>query len=284
MILALLACALPDLAQEWDLDRLRLLAVRAEPAEPRPGDIVTFTSLRYVPDGAAWASIWIACLLSDVDGCSFDASLFDRFAEFDTLTPEEQAELIVALQAAGFIGFEPGLSPTWPVPEDALDTLSPEQLLEGTSASVQITLTTDDDTELVLKNVPVSLATTPNTNPDVASFSVDAVAAAAGEVVTVEAGATVAFEATVAALEEYAYVTTSGEAETRMEELSWRWYVDGGEIGLDFGGELDPEPEDSVVSVSSWIAPEKSGSYLVYAVVLDGRGGMGWWEGAVTVE
>ena len=62
MILTLLACEQPDLTQEWELDRLRLLAIRADPAEPAPGDVVTFSSLRYVPDAAEWAAVWIACV------------------------------------------------------------------------------------------------------------------------------------------------------------------------------------------------------------------------------
>lgn len=280
MILTLLACEQPDLTQEWDLDRLRLLAIRADPAEPAPGDVVTFSSLRYVPDGAEWASVWIACIAGG--DCTLDPTLFDRFAEFETLTPEEQAELIAALQAAGFIGFEPGLTPTWPVAADALAGLTTAELLEGTSASIQVTLTTEADTELVLKNVPVSLATTPNSNPDVATFTYDGADAGAG--FTVGTGEQIALEATVAALEEYDYVTTDGVAETRTESLEWRWYVSGGEPALDFGGELDPEPEDTLVSDITWITPDEPGTYTVAAVVLDGRGGMGWWELSVVVE
>lgn len=280
MILTLLACEQPDLAQEWDLDRLRLLAIRAEPAEPAPGDVVTFSSLRYVPDAAEWASIWIACV-SAAD-CTLDPALFDRFAEFDTLPPEEQAELIAALQAAGFIGFEPGLTPTWPVPTDALTGLTTDELLEGANATIQVTLTTEADTELVLKNVPVSLATTPNTNPDVATFTYDGVDAGAG--FTVGAGEQVELVATVAALEEYSYVTTDGVAETRTESLDWRWYASGGEPVFSFGGELQEEPEDTLTSTVTWISPDAPGTYMVAAVVLDGRGGMGWWELAVVVE
>ena len=49
LALSAAGCGGSDLAQEWQLDRLRILAVRATPAEPRPGDTVTFDRLLYVP-------------------------------------------------------------------------------------------------------------------------------------------------------------------------------------------------------------------------------------------
>jgi hypothetical protein len=280
MFLLLAACQQPDLSQEWQLDRLRLLAIRPEPAEPRPGDTVTFTSLAYVPDGAEWSSVWIACLLEGEAGCNFDTSLLDRFADFDTMTPEEQAELIAELQAAGFIGFEPGLTPTWPIPADALDALTEDEKLEGLSASVQVTLVTEEDTELTLKSVPVSLATTPNSNPDVTSLTVDGVATDTGTA-SVAHGSQLTLKAT-SAPEDYTYVTTEGVSETRTEELSWRWYTDGGDLSWDDGFLADTT--DTSTSTATWIVTDDPGDYVVHAVVLDGRGGMGWRSVNVSVE
>jgi hypothetical protein len=284
-LLMLLGCQELDLSQEWDLDRLRLLAVRANPAEPRPGDTVTFTSLGYAPEGA-WTAIWFACVAGTEMGCSFDPALLEGMDDLESMTPEEQAELIAALQAAGLIGLQPGFEPSWVVPEDALTGLSEEEALEGTSATVQITLTTasaeeEGDTELVLRRIPISLAPTPNVNPDIGTFEVDGTGLPAGEGLTASAGQ--AYELTAmlyGELEEYAYVTTEGVDEMRTEELEWRWYTDMGSFAPSFSIGDDEPTWDGV----SWTAPNEPGTGVLHAVVLDGRGGMGWWTVAVTVE
>ncbi len=286
-LLLLLGCQSIDLSQEWDLDRLRLLAVRAEPAEPRPGEAVTFTSLGYAPGGRVWSAIWFACVAASETGCSFDASLLDGIDDIESMTPEEQAELFAALQAAGLIGFEPGFAPAWTVPEDALAGLTEAEALEGTSATVQVTLSTatadrEGETELVLRRVPVSLAPTPNTNPDVGTFEVQGNALAAGTSLTADIGREYEIVATLAGeLEEYAYVTTDGVSETRTEELEWRWYTDNGTLAAPLSVEVDDTTPTSDTVL--W-TPDASGHGVLHAVVLDGRGGMGWWSVAVTVE
>lgn len=278
MLLALLGCQPIDLAEEWELDRLRLLAVRAEPAEPAPGDTVTFTSLRFVPDGADWTAIWFACADGDDEGCALDEDLLAALEGFEEMSAEEQAEALAALQAAGFAGVEPGMTPTWLVPEDALDALTEAEQLEGLGATVQATLATETDTELVLKRIPVSRATTPNTNPDVLSLSADDVALES--TLVVDAGASVSLVAT-SDLETYTYVTTDGVAEERVEELEWRWYTSGGELARAFslGGD-----DDTSRSEATWVAPDEAGACELDVVVLDGRGGMGWWQVSVEVR
>lgn len=284
LLLAFLAgCQQIDLSEEWRLDRLRLLAIRAEPAEPAPGDLVTFTSLRHVPDGEEWSSIWFGCVLGSEQGCELDTTLIERLEAIETLTPEEQAELFAELQAAGLLGIEPLLAPAWTVPADALAGLSEAEALEGVSATIQVTLTTEADTELVLKRMPVSLAATPNTNPDVASFSLDENPLAPDVAVTVERGVTYDLEAAVAALETYTYVTTDGVTEERTEELEWRWYATAGELGGGFGPP-DGDDDDTSRGTIAWTAPEEAGPFTLHAVVLDGRGGMGWWTVSGAVE
>jgi hypothetical protein len=276
-------CQQIDLAEEWRLDRLRLLAIRAEPAEPAPGELVTFTSLRHVPEGAAWSSIWFGCVLGAEQGCALDAALVERLEQLDTLPPEEQAALFAELQAAGLLGVEPLLAPAWTVPADALAGLTEAEALEGVSATLQVTLATESDTELVLKRVPVSLAATPNTNPDVARFSIDENPLAPDVAVTVERGVSYELEAAVAALETYTYVTTDGVTEERTEELEWRWYATVGELGDGFGPP-DGDDEDTSRGAIGWTAPDEAGPFALHAVVLDGRGGMGWWTVSGAVE
>ncbi|MFN7143533.1 MAG: hypothetical protein ACK4YP_07155, partial [Myxococcota bacterium] len=283
-LVLLTGCQTIDLSQEWELDRLRLLAIRAEPAEPRPGDTVTFTSLSHVPAGEDWTAVWFGCVLGGDAGCSFDPAVLEGLEDFETMTPEEQAEAFAALQEAGFLGIEPGMTPTWSVPPDALAGLSETDALEGVSATIQVTLATEADTELVLKRVPVSLAATPNTNPNVATFTFDGAELAPGDVVDADAGGTYDLEASVTALETYTYVTTDGVTEERTEELEWRWYATGGTLGGTFSfGDASEDAGDNAVT-NTWTAPSEPGDHTLHAVVLDGRGGMGWWTVYVRVE
>ena len=50
IILMSMGCSALEMAQSWQLDRLRILAAKAEPAEPKPGDEVRFTSLIFTPE------------------------------------------------------------------------------------------------------------------------------------------------------------------------------------------------------------------------------------------
>lgn len=290
-LIALAGCSGAEMAQEWQLDRLRLLAIRAEPAEPQPGETVTFTSLAYVPDGLEWTAIWFACVAGSEEGCTIDPAVFEDLGNIEEMTPEELAAALLTLQEAGFIGFEPMFAPVWTVPESALDGLTDDEALEGLSATIQVTESTSCgdsgsvagtnaecvDTELVLKAIPVSRAVTPNHNPDVGTFTLDDLSVTAGASVGVTAGQSYSLEATLddAALETYTYRNTDGVDEERTEEVTWRWYTDNGALVSDELGfsTTDETPRSDALT---W-TPESAGSAVVHAVVLDGRGGMGWW-------
>lgn len=286
MILALLmGCEQPDFAREWQLDRLRLLAVAAEPAEPRPGDRVSFRSLVYAPDELEWSAVWVACVDGDTEGCTLDEALLERLAHADELGDAELLALLGELQAAGFVGIEPGLMLGWLAPEDALEGLDPEARLEGRSATVTVNLATEDDAELVLKSIPVSEATTPNTNPELGSFTLagaevqpDATVAV-GTLTQVDVVATLAGE-----LESYVYVTTAGVTETRTEVLEFRWYTSGGTLEAVDEGFRIGDDETATRSERRWTSPETPGDYRLDVVVLDGRGGMGWRSHTVQVR
>lgn len=273
----LFGCEQPDFQLEWELDRLRLLAVRADPAEPRPGDVVSFSSLRYVPDDAEWSAAWIACMDGDAEGCVIDPDLLAQLEHADELTDAELMALFAALQAAGFVGVEPGMPLGWIVPADALDDLDEADRLEGRSATVTINLATEDDAELVLKSIPVSEATTPNHNPDLLPLTFDGVPIEPGVALVVDSlndidiGAALDGEPEV-----YEYVTTAGVTESRTEAPSFRWYVSGGTLADPADVELSFTDGGSPTSERVWTTPEQEGTYRLAVVVLDGRGGMGW--------
>lgn len=293
LALSAVGCGGSDLAQEWQLDRLRILAVRATPAEPRPGDTVTFDRLLYVPPDTTLETVtWFGCIPdgSVGFGCDFDPAILDQFADLDfaNASPEELAELFAALEAAGFIGAEPGFAPVWQAPADALDGLSDTQRLEGRNAIVNITAVPsqnpEDDTELALKRVPVSENDTPNQNPDVTGITVEGQNFLGGsgtvdDPYIVKAGAEVQLlpEVTDDSIEEYTYVTTTGAVEARTEEPYWSWYTDGGEFAQNIS--LPP------YNYATYTAPDESEWTGIIAVVMrDRRGGMGWSQVHVAVE
>jgi hypothetical protein len=291
--LSAVGCGGSDLAQEWQLDRLRILAVRATPAEPRPGDTVTFERLMYVPPETTLETVtWFGCLPdgSVGFGCEFDPAILDDFADLDfaSATPEELAELFAALEAAGFIGAEPGFAPTWQAPADALDGLTEAQRQEGRNAIVNITavptVNAEDDTELALKRVPVSENDTPNTNPDVLGITVEGKGLLGGsgtvdDPYLLKAGSEVKLLPEIAddAVEEYTYITTTGEVEARTEEPYWSWYTDGGEFAQNIS--LPP------YNYAMYTAPKAAGwTGLIAVVMRDRRGGMGWSQVQIAVE
>lgn len=286
-------CGSTGLAQSWQLDRIRILGVRATPAEPQPGERVSFTSLVYAPaDTALGGVLWFACLPQSADdfGCDLDPSIAGLFSEdLDDLTPAEQAELYAQAVEAGFVGFEPLLPPTWVAPADALDGLDEAAQLEGVSAIVNLTAFPEgddpagDDVEIAYKRLPISLADTPNHNPDVLGFEIfrDPVfedgTFVRGTAVEHTGGS---FEARRGAeyqlvplladdaIETYRFTGDDGAVEDRTEQPFVTWYTEGGSFLQNFS--LHP------YTSTTWTAPDAAFDGVVVAILRDRRGGMGW--------
>jgi hypothetical protein len=279
----LAGCAAETLSQSWQLDRLRILAVQAEPAEPQPGDTVAFRSLVYVPFGQTLAGVlWFACLPSSADdfGCQLDPAITDALSgSGEDLSPEEQAALFQQAKDAGLIGFEPILSPSWQVPEDALEGLTEAEQVEGVSATINLTALPEDaeddgDVEIAYKRLPISRATTPNHNPAFNGLLFEDARGDAVEQVEgyfrVAQGQTYTITPllTAGSIEDYVYVTSAGVAEDRTEEPFATWYAEGGSFDQTFS--LHPYLD------VEWTSPDKGFEGLVLAVLRDRRGGMAW--------
>lgn len=295
--LSLVACEGNQMAKAWQLDRLRILGVRAEPAEPRPGEQVTFEALYYLPDGAALSlSTWFACLPDAADsfGCALDSVVLEELQDIDleSLSPEEQAALYARLLEAGLIGVEPFFAPTWTAPAGALDGLDEQARLEGVSAIVNITaipeaeegLPVDSaDVEIALKRLPISEATTPNHNPQVTGFLVDEVAVAPGATVEVLWGQPVHLEPLLSpdSIETYLYRTDEGADEERLEEPYATWYTEGGEFDQPYGlyPTMDVAWTPPAPAAEPGFPPYASAQQRdvdIVVVVRDRRGGMAW--------
>lgn len=286
-------CGATGLAQSWQLDRIRILGVRATPAEPQPGERVQFESLVYTPAQTALGGVlWFACLPAGADdfGCDLDPSIAELFSgDLEDLTPEEQAALYQQAVEAGFVGFEPLLPPTWVAPADALDGLDAAAQLEGVSAIVNLTAfpegddPSSGDVEIAYKRLPISLAETPNHNPDVLGFEVfsDPVyedgTFVRGTPVTLtdglleaRRGAEYQLVPVLAddAIEPYRFTAGDGTVDERTEAPFITWYTEGGAFLQEFS--LHPYMS------TTWTAPDAAFEGVVVGVVRDRRGGMGW--------
>ena len=273
LILTLTACTTTELSEGWQIDRLRVLAVAADPAEPRPGDTVTFRSLVVSPDPVA-TTIWFACLTSPDDyGCDVDPELLEGL-DPETLTPED----IDALYEAGFIGAEPYLPPTWVVPDTALDGLEAEERLEGLTALVNVSAVpegdalTEEDLELAFKRVPVSEATTPNNNPRHLGIRVDGVDIPVDTTVSLDKGQPYEVELVydTSSIEEYVFVNGDGVEETRVEEPYFTWFTTDGSFDRTF--DLYPYTDVTFYAPDAPVADTGT----LWVVVRDRRGGMDW--------
>ena len=128
-----------------------------------------------------------------------------------------------------------------------------------------------------LKRMPVSEAETPNHNPDIIDFEINGTALNGDETFTATSGTTYTIDPVVPAghTETYAYVNRDGEKEYRSESLYFVWYTEPGATGrksASFEQPLSLAPYTSV----EWTAPKQSGAVMLYVVVRDRRGGMGW--------
>ncbi len=283
-LLVLQGCTTAELSSSWLIDRERILAVKAEPAEPGPGDTVSFEGLIVSPDREIEMVMWIGCLGSDLDvfGCTIDEEVL---ADLEDMTVEELMELYETLQEAGLMGVQPYMEPSFTVPDDILDDLTEEERNEGLTLFTQVTAfpsdaEDEDDAELGLKRVPVSDALTPNSNPVIDHILFDGVEIAEGVVVEVDAGQTYTIEPVLAddAIETYQYLGIDDEWEERIEEPYFSVYVQEGAPSA--VNTLYPHND------FDWTAPEapEFGEQSIWIVVQDRRGGMNWWTQAIELR
>ncbi|MFH1466785.1 MAG: hypothetical protein ABIO70_20535 [Pseudomonadota bacterium] len=283
LALATVGCQRVELSASWTVDRLRVLAVRAEPAEPAPGDTVGFEALIVSPDAPLQLVMWLACPadIAGVMGCELDPAVLEQLAGLDpeSLSPEELAALYAALADAGLMGAEPYLPPSWTVPDHILDGLTEAERNEGVTLFVQVSAIPegaegDSDLELAYKRFPISEAATPNHNPVIDHLLVDGAEVAAGVILELDPLQAYEIEPVLAddAVETYRYLLEDGTWEERLEEPYFSIYVQEGDISA--SNTLYP------YSSFTWTTPEAPAlaDQTLWIVLQDRRGGMSWWS------
>ena len=262
-----------DLAPVWLVDRARVLGIRAEPAELRPGETATFEALLATPESTEpYSVVWLACPVEG-GGIGFGCPLDFGDLDLESATPEQLAEI-------GFIGFEPLLAPRYTAPPELLDGLSEAERREGAYVLVQVTAIPpdaqlDEDLdftaiEAAYKRLVVSEATTPNSNPSPGDFTVDGVVVPPGTVVHLDADQPYEVGLTIPddSIEDYEYLPEGGTVETRTEKPYVAWFTTDGELLEEVT--LHPDTQ------ADFVSPERGSSGTWYAVVRDRRGGQAW--------
>lgn len=138
--------------------RMRVLAIKAEPAEPRPGDSVTLSALIADPLDADSTRVhsWSLCL------------------PLLAGAPEELADPAACVEPVNQLVLGSGETLAYTVPAEILDGLTPEEAMAGLDLPILLTVhgragRRDD----ALKRVRVSESTGPNGNPVLGAVEID---------------------------------------------------------------------------------------------------------------
>tara|TARA_B110000037_G_scaffold219273_1_gene284106 strand:- start:533 stop:1450 length:918 start_codon:yes stop_codon:yes gene_type:complete len=296
-LLSNIACQATEMAQSWQVDRTRVLAIKAEVvgldgttsslAEAQPGETINLSALLVHPELPSTA-LWLGCSDSPL-GCFPSEEFFELLGELgsEDMTPEEFEEFQAQAQEAGLVGIEPFLPATYTFGEDFLDHLTDEEKLEGDELQITIFANPivdgeidESDTEIANKRIPVSTTTTPNHNPDILHLLINGEAVSLGDAVSVIGGDKYEIEPIlIEAPEDYTFVTSDGEPEVRTEDPYFNFYTTGGSYDTSYSLHGDFQ------SVT-WTAPNatEADQVTIWVVSRDRRGGMGWIEQTFLIE
>lgn len=280
---ALVAACTPDFAEVWQVEDLRILAIRAEPPEVLvpaevllvPGAIprVHVDALVVDPRDPAAQVQWQALVCTSEEGQCRDAQLSRRAyppaasgAEWATSGLDRIAfdfdldlELAAAALAADpFKGFG-GLP------------IIVELRVRGAEEAVGIK-------RLVygLIDPPGKL---PNANPRLAALKSNEREIAAPWVVNVQSAQVLLPEPAAGAKERYVVRTFDGGTRELEEYLSYAFFVSDGELSHAItGGEPTAVVTNKKIDdvTSEWITPLEPGTQRVWVVLRDDRGGVDW--------
>ncbi len=292
-LLALSACQAETMSQSYRIDRTRILGVKAEPAEPAPGDSVIFSSLVVHPEFPIASVTWLGCLAAEAGefGCDLSALTDLSEEELANLSPEQLDAILADVE---YFGAEPDFLPPYTPEADLLDGLSEEQANEGVNLMLTLSAVAavegrdfdeDLDLEIAYKRVPISYALTPNRNPDIIGLTVDGQPATAGEAVTLERGRTYEIEPILSedSVQDYIYIGEDGVEEQRTEEPYFTFYMTHGapETG---NYSLFPYSAFRYVADPGDEAGSGTIEATLWAVVRDRRGGMDWWTQRIDIR
>ncbi|HUU01963.1 MAG TPA: hypothetical protein VM425_11005 [Myxococcota bacterium] len=272
VVLALAGCSSPFPPQTL-VERLRILAIRAEPPEAGPLDVVTLDALVVDPagDGRSLECNWAVCLVDlgwaagDIDcpgGNSYPLEGDCQGAAFNL------PELVAWLEEQGYDIND--------LPQD----LPPELMEDSLPLFVGLEVRAGDESTRGIKRVRVNLSgDQPNTNPALTGLEADGEAVQTGEVFTVELGVDV--ELTPLSDESTRQTYRRGEdEEDLLEDFLFSWFSTSGEFE-DRRTILDVDSKGRRLDINDWKLRGKyafEGQAKLWLIVRDGRYGVDWLE------
>ncbi|MCX5742713.1 MAG: hypothetical protein NT062_09475 [Proteobacteria bacterium] len=278
LLLGLVACDAPLDQRLAIIDQPRLLAITTEPAEARPGDLVTYGALVAGPDGPILTPpTWAFCTAGKPpteDNAVAPACLGDD----DVIALGAQLTVTAALPADGCRVFGPD------VPDVGFRPRDPDP---SGGYFQPIRADVDDLRAFGLSRITCKLPNAPSAiaqayltdyEPNVAPALAPLAIAQAGTPLAsdaIPAGANVDLIATwpTQARESYLYYDRARVAlVTRREALRVSWYATRGGLDVDASGIAEDDPATSVST--TFHAPATPGPVWLWLVLRDSRGGL----------
>ncbi len=279
-VTALSGCR-PDLGERESLvTETRVLAVRGEPPEAKPGEEVTYDVLVASPGGtiAGAAARWAFCAVQKpvADNASVSADCLRDDAVI--AIPGGGPTVTAATPAEACTTFGPEVASAEDRPQDADVTggyYQPVRVRFGERTAFGMERLSCDLADAPVDVVKEYLARyVVNANPHITELT----ASMGGAPVAMEAvprGASVTFEVAWPAEDAQAYPVFDRAAQalvTHREALRVSWFVTGGELEEDRTGAAEGDPATRTANV--WTAPDRGGAVFLWAVLRDSRGGV----------
>jgi hypothetical protein len=301
LVLPALAGCSDDFAPYSLLDRLRILAIQAEPATPLPGESATLSALTFAPSWETPSMRW--------SWCPVQATASDDYAcPVDEATADQLFTAYLA-PGASLPGRELGSAATAtfvnPFSATALASLCASGLASSLYArgfdcddGYPITVVLDAATTsaalragFVLR-LPASAAPELNHNPSPAGLSLASDALTEPPVsVRLAPGETFELSADIPAstAEPRSIPASEGPPGQRLERLTTSWFVSAGKLDKDRTSFIDGVASLDEMSSNRFTAPAADawppGGLVEFAAVLrDDRGGSGWLVRQVVLE
>ncbi|HYQ45407.1 MAG TPA: hypothetical protein VER11_25650 [Polyangiaceae bacterium] len=279
----------PELDDDyWRVDEPRVLAVKSEPAEARPGELVAFTVFLSAAETPNELPTWSFCTAPKplTENNAVSAACLGKA----TLLPAGRGLAIEAVTPAlGCSLFGPNTPPGGFRPRDPDITGGYYQPLridvpgsEPTFHLQRISCELADASADTAREFGLSYIANRNpklgpirANIDGESVALDAIAPGARVELSVSWAASDA--------QIYTYYDRARQVLTeRREAMRVSWYTDGGRLETESSGRTEDDLE--LDAQNHWIAPESSGPFALWIVLRDSRGGVDFVAAVLSVQ
>lgn len=302
VFLALVGCA-DDFAPYSRLDKLRVLAIRSQPAMPMPGTVAALSALTFAPAGEIPAVHWSWCPVQAAASESYVCPL-DQAAAAQAFAPALDATTGGVLPSLD-LGTDANALFTNPFSAQALSVLctggldspwlsSAFDCDDGYPVTIVLDVATTSDflrAGFVLR-LPVGSTPEINNNPSIAGLSLED--APLSEPLTSlrlapDQQTALSIQVTPAVAEVRSIPPAEGAPGTRLERLTASWFASTGEIEHPRTSFIDGTASLDEMSRNRFTAPAAdawpSDGLTDFAVVLrDDRGGSAWITRKVILE